>query len=584
MNIVSANTGINAQIPYSGTIIKNDGTVLDGTYRAKFIIYPNASPTVGETALYEEIRNGVQTYASIVSPLLSINDGKFDILLGSQNTTGISALNDDTLWLELQLDMDNNGTYEEIFSPRKRIGSALSAINSMKLVANGGVSTNTLSLDSLGNLVFIGDSTTERMRITGGGAITALALGGVANTTTPAGYDRVLLANSLGQFSQVNISTLSSGGSGWGLAGNNTTDAWNGSSGTRLGTTSAQPLVLATTNATAQDIRFFTGSNGANERMRILGNGNIGIGTTTPQARLDVAGGVRIGDDTSACTSSNVGTLRYSNSALQVCTVVGWSDLISNPDNPDGSSASLAAPSAAYLVAQGITTDGVYWIDLPTVGPTQVYCILNPAYDGGGWMMAMKATTGTTFNYNANYWTTVNTLNPTDTTRNNADAKFNTMNYFEAKDIMAIWPDISPNGTESGSIDNMSTWTWLENNFNRGNRVVPITFWNTVDRYFIRDAKTFNGWASGRFSSQVDVRFYGFNYRNNNGNARVRWGFGWNENGGGLYPNGDMNSDDVSGGIGMSYYGVNYSAGDWKGCCSDTTGINRSARVEVYIR
>ena len=249
----------------------------------------------------------------------------------------------------------------------------------------------------------------------------------------------------------------------------------------------------------------------------------------------------------------------------------------------DGSSATKAATSAASLVAQGITTDGVYWIDLPTVGPTQVYCILNPAYDGGGWMMAMKATAGNTFNYNANYWTTANTLNPTDTTTNNADAKFNTMNNFEAKDIMAIWPDISPNGTESGSIDNMSTWTWLENNFYGGNRVVPITFWNAVDRYFIRDAKAFNGWASGRFSSQVDVRFYGFNYRNNNGSARVRWGFGWNENGGGLYPNGDMNSDDVSGGIGMSY-GVNYSAGDRINCCSDTTGINRSARVEVYIR
>ena len=37
-------------------------------------------------------------------------------------------------------------------------------------------------------------------------------------------------------------------------------------------------------------------------------------------------------------------------------------------------------------------------------------------------------------------------------------------------------------------------------------------------------------------------------------------------------------------GIGMdSRYG-NYSGGDMIGCCQDTTGINRSARVEVYIR
>jgi hypothetical protein len=58
-----------------------------------------------------------------------------------------------------------------------------------------------------------------------------------------------------------------------------------------LGTTSTQPLVLATTNATAQDIIFFTGANGASERMRILGTGNIGIGTINPTARLQLAAG-----------------------------------------------------------------------------------------------------------------------------------------------------------------------------------------------------------------------------------------------------------------------------------------------------
>ena len=261
----------------------------------------------------------------------------------------------------------------------------------------------------------------------------------------------------------------------------------------------------------------------------------------------------------------------------------------------DGSSAGNAAPSASYLVSLGLTTDGVYWIDLPTVGPTQVYCILNPVYDGGGWMMAMKATTGTTFNYSANYWTTANTLNPTETNRNNGDAKFNSMNYFQSKDMMAIWPDIS-NG---GSIPSSTLgWTWLQNNFNDGTRITPISFFGITyptmnaggSGKFIQDAKTFSGWASGVFSSQVDVRFYGFNYINNpqyGTQAKMRWGFGWNENGEGLYPSSFVSaygSNDVSGGIGMDSGFGSYSAGDRINCCQDTTGINRSARVEVYVR
>ena len=73
------------------------------------------------------------------------------------------------------------------------------------------------------------------------------------------------------------------------------------------------------------------------------------------------------------------------------------------------------------------------------------------------------------------------------------------------------------------------------------------------------------------------------NYTGNAG-AKVRWGFAWNENGPGLFPNGDQGSNDVSGGIGMgSGYG-NYSAGDRISCCQNSTGINRTARVEIYVR
>lgn len=260
INIVSAATGINQQIPYSGSIVNNAGIVLpDNTYRAKFVLWQWDGVTIGvnETQVYEEIRDGITVYPGTgVSPALSINDGRFDILLGSQNATLSSILNNDSLYLEIQLDMDNNGSYEEVFRPRRRIGSAVSAINALRLVATpGGADTDTLSLDIAGNVI-------------------ASSLGGSANGAAGLGYDRVLLANSTGQFSQVNISTLG-GGSGWGLLGNATADAWNGTTGSFVGTTSAQTLVLATTNATAQDIKFFTGANGANERLSITGAGNI---------------------------------------------------------------------------------------------------------------------------------------------------------------------------------------------------------------------------------------------------------------------------------------------------------------------
>lgn len=246
----------------------------------------------------------------------------------------------------------------------------------------------------------------------------------------------------------------------------------------------------------------------------------------------------------------------------------------------DGSTSEKAGDSAAAIKSlTGTNANGVYWINLPTAGPTQVYCIMDSAIDGGGWMMAMKATRGTTFQYTSSHWTTATTLNTTSNNQTDADAKFQSMNYFQAKDMLALWPDLSQGGCVSVS---GYPFTWLQNNFYGGARITPISFWNTVDRYFLGDANNFCGIAN--FSRQVDVRFYGFNYRNNTNNARTRWGFGWNENGGGLYPNGNMDSDDVFGGIGLDAGGLYYSAGDRISCCQSVTGINRSARVEVYIR
>ena len=270
------------------------------------------------------------------------------------------------------------------------------------------------------------------------------------------------------------------------------------------------------------------------------------------------------------------GALSTSNSV----TIYGQA--VSTKSN-DGLSAATAGVSALQIKTDfPSAVDGVYWIDVPGYSPKQTYCLMDSAYDGGGWMLALKTTTGTTFNYGATYWTTANTLNPNDVTRNNADAKYDVMNGFSAKDMMALWPDIPNVAAESGSIDGLTQWSWLQNDFNTGTRVTPLSFFTTANNSFISDADLFSGKGTA-FSGQTQVRFYGFNYTVN-ASAKVRWGFAWNENSAGLFPSGDQGSNDVSGGIGMSSTYGNYSAGDKINCCQNTTGINRSARVEIYIR
>jgi len=277
----------------------------------------------------------------------------------------------------------------------------------------------------------------------------------------------------------------------------------------------------------------------------------------------------------------------------------------------DGSSSALAGTSAAAIKTEtGLNTDGVYYINLPTVGPTQIYCLMDRNIGGGGWMMIMKAAaTGTTFSFDANYWNTANTLNPTQYNRSAGDAKFHTMNYFPSTDILALWPDILTNG---GSFSNnpYGCWSWYAPRFTDVNSYpsdsfVPLTCIDFFGRNgglgvgefgsnnnggkFVSPPSQFAGW-SGAFSGQADIRFYGFNFRGWNGAGAVRWGFGWNENGEGQYNSpgylgggGAPGSNDVSGGIGMSY-GLNWSAGDRINCCNNATGINRQARVEMYVR
>jgi hypothetical protein len=197
---------------------------------------------------------------------------------------------------------------------------------------------------------------------------------------------------------------------------------------------------------------------------------------------------------------------------------------------------------------------------------------MNSDADGGGWMLAMKATRGTTFSYDSVYWTQSNTLNESSLDRTDADAKFTVMNEFAGTDVMALWPDLGAGGDLGGLY---SSWVWLEKNVLGG--LDLTTFFGTTGQTQL--GRTRGSQWSGKFSSQSGYQFYGFNYQTGSGyqgvNVRVRWGFGWNNET-------DQNSNDVTGGIGMARN--SWSAGDSISCCNDTTGVNRSARVEIYVK
>lgn len=235
----------------------------------------------------------------------------------------------------------------------------------------------------------------------------------------------------------------------------------------------------------------------------------------------------------------------------------------------DGSSADKAAPSAAAILQVDPTAgDGVYWIDLPTVGATQVYCAMNSSHlGGGGWMLAWKCTRGNTFNYNNSYWTQANTYNATtQLNRNDGDHKNHVFNYYSGSTIGAVFPDLN-NGGESSVPYN--GWTWRQG---LGGQTV-------LSRLQSQGQITGNPrgnrmWQGSGFSNQNGFQWYGFNYRGNGGN-RVRWGFGWNNEG-------DQGSNDVSNGIGVQRSGA--SAGDHIYCCQGTTGVNRTIRAEIWVQ
>ncbi len=60
------------------------------------------------------------------------------------------------------------------------------------------------------------------------------------------------------------------------------------------------------------------------ERMRILSNGNIAISQTGATEKLEVNGGIKIGNSGTTCNAWAAGTIRWNGTNFQGCTGTGW--------------------------------------------------------------------------------------------------------------------------------------------------------------------------------------------------------------------------------------------------------------------
>ena len=251
---------------------------------------------------------------------------------------------------------------------------------------------------------------------------------------------------------------------------------------------------------------------------------------------------------------------------------------------------SFPAANALQIIANtSNTADGTYFINVNNV-PKATVCLLNPKWDGGGWMQIMKSYGTNTFEYNANYWTTANTLNTTDLVLHNAsgtDSKYDVFNAVPVKDVLALWPtyDIG-SGNTGGSLTVSEGWVWKVNNwYNLGGYITPLLGFQIDRPAPLTNAFDFDGISqsgSSIFSYMTGTYWHGFGsgkFWNGAQGWYQRWGMFWNNE------TNSLNTQDAITGIGMNANGFAYSAADrwyWGGV--NHYGLNRAISCELYAR
>ncbi len=135
-NRLFAEESIRDTLTYQGKVTNSDGVPPpDGQYNMRFRIYDQAS---GGNLLWTETWDG--TSQGIAGSKVTVSEGVFTAELNSLcgNWVGDCATNGgvtfrtDSFYLQVELDYNSDGSYEEIFTPRKRFTATPYAMNADK--------------------------------------------------------------------------------------------------------------------------------------------------------------------------------------------------------------------------------------------------------------------------------------------------------------------------------------------------------------------------------------------------------------------------------------------------------------------
>ncbi|MFA5926334.1 MAG: LamG-like jellyroll fold domain-containing protein, partial [Parcubacteria group bacterium] len=279
---------VNRQMNYQGKLTNTSNVaVADGNYDMVF-------------KLYDAAENGnllwTGTYTAVNGNAVAVSKGIFSVMLGSGNGNALNLnFDQDTYYLGVTVDSDAE------MSPRKRLGAVPQAINSLNVVGDGFIDIdNTGAAQDAANINYNPASgTNSALSVvygSGGGTGTALkvAQSGTGYAATFTGGNVGIGTATPGQ--KLTISDSSAGGTTTLIANTGSGDSlmyFDASNGDLVG---ADYMSFGQMNDLSGRIMMESGAGrlrfqmGSTEAMTILQNGNLGIGTTTPGAKLDVYG------------------------------------------------------------------------------------------------------------------------------------------------------------------------------------------------------------------------------------------------------------------------------------------------------